>query len=133
MFVTGVIMLIARFKFDIKPDWLNIKTFAVYSSLFDVKKFTIIGNNISEEISILFTGTGLFFITLSKEKNETNIPEYLRGKAFIISLYISFVVFLFNVFFVYGLGFVTYLGLNLFLLPFIYIITLKYMILKIKK
>ena len=118
LFILGVVMLIARFNYDFKPEWLNIKTFAVYSSLFDIKKFTVISNNISEEISILFTGAGLFMLTLSKEKNETDIPEYLRGKAFIISAYISFIIFLFNVFFIYGLGFVTYMGLNLFLLPY---------------
>ncbi|MCA2005047.1 MAG: hypothetical protein LDL01_04545, partial [Ignavibacterium sp.] len=68
--VLGVISAYTRFYLGIKPSFLTIPVFTIYSSFIDTKTFQIITNNISEEIVILLLLIGLLLINFSKEKFE---------------------------------------------------------------
>jgi len=128
LFIFGVIALYLRFGMGIKPDWLLLKVFTFYSSIFKTHYFTFTTNNISEEIGILLTGSGLFLIALAREKNETKEIWKLRAKSFIFTVYINAVIFLLCVVFIFGWGFMAYMAINLFLWLLIYIFTFKYLI-----
>jgi len=119
-FVIGIVALYLRFGAGIKPDWLQSKVFAIYSSIFEVRYFTFTENNISEEIGMLLTGLGLFLITLSKDKSESEATWQLRERAFIFTVYFNAVVFLVCVLFIFGWGFLAYMAVNLFLWLFSY-------------
>ena len=119
-FLIGVVALYIRFGAGIKPDWLQSKVFAIYSSIFEVRYFTFTENNISEEIGMLLTGLGLFLITLSKDKSESEATWQLRERAFIFTVYFNAVVFLVCVLFIFGWGFLAYMAVNLFLWLFSY-------------
>lgn len=115
LLLIGVIALYIRFVVGIKPAWLEIKVFAFYSAIFDSKYFSVVGNNISEEIGLLFTGSGLFLLSLAKEKVEYSEVWKLRVQAFIYSTYVNACIFLVAVLCIFGWGFIAYMGVNLFL------------------
>jgi hypothetical protein len=119
-FLVGIIALYLRFGMGIKPEWLQVKVFAMYSSLFDVRYFTFSENNISEEIGMFFTGLGLAMVTLSKEKMNTKMVGKLRQQAFIFTVYFNTLLFLIFVLFFFGWGFLAYMAVNLFLWLFSY-------------
>lgn len=127
-FIIGVAALYLRFGMGVKPDWLQVKVFTLYSSIFDVRYFTFTENNISEEIGIFFTGLGLSLVTLSKDKLREEIAGRLRDQAFVLSVYFNSVVFLLFVLFIFGWGFLAFMAVNLFLWLFSY--NVIYLILK---
>ena len=112
--MAGVIAGFLRFIERIKPGFLDVKVFAIYSVYFDTKYFSFIGNNISEEIVGLLLFTGLFLLSFSREKQEFAGLWVVRVQAFIKAFYINAILIVLAFIFVYGLGFVFILILNLF-------------------
>ena len=125
MLIPGILSAIIRFYFGLKPDFLDVKMFALYSSYFEVKYFTIIENNYSEEIAGLLIFLGLFFIVLSKEKLENDNVSSIRLQALILSFFINSFMIIISLLFVFGLGFVRFLIINLYLIFVIYIIVFR--------
>ena len=133
LFVVGIIITIIRFYFGVKPDWLDIKVFAVYSSFLQTKYFTFITNNILEELSGLILLVGLVFIAFSKEKTENEIIEQIRIRSFFYSVYSNILFTVFAFIFIFGLGFVYYLVLNMFVSLLLFIFIFRYNIYYYKK
>ena len=98
----------------IKPGFLDVKVFAIYCRYFDTKYFSVIGNNISEEICGVFLLAGLFFITFAKEKKENDGIMYIRLRSFFLAIYANSILLLLSFFFVYGFGFLAIMVINLF-------------------
>jgi hypothetical protein len=131
--MTGVIAGYLRFGAGIKPNFLDVKVFAIYSVYFETKHFSIIGNNISEEISGVLILTGLFFFSFAREKNEDSALWIFRFKALILSVYINTVLLLISVIFIYGLGFIYILSINLFSLLIFYNLIFRYFLYRYRK
>ena len=119
--ITGLVLALAgiltgflRFSRGIKPAFLDVKVFAVYSVYFDTKYFSIIGNNISEEVCGLLLLSGLFFMTFARERKELPGLWFVRIRAFLLAFYVNTVFLVVSFIFVYGLGFVFILSFNLF-------------------
>ncbi len=122
LLIPGIIAVVLRFYYSIKPEFLNVKVFAVYSIYIDTKYFKVISNNISEEIVALLILTGLFFIALSQEIIENEDLVFIRLHSFILSVYLNFIFILFSLFFVFGIAFIQVLMLNMVSFLVIYII-----------
>jgi hypothetical protein len=133
MTLGGIVAGFLRFGIGIKPDFLEIKVFAIYSIYFKTKYFSIIGNNISEEIAGILLLTGLFFISFAREKNETSNLWPLRIKALLIAIYINTTLLFLSFIFVFGLGFFFLLSVNLFSLFIIYNLFFRYFIYRYHK
>lgn len=118
--VLGVISAYTRFYLGIKPSFLTIPVFTIYSSFIDTKTFQIITNNISEEIVILLLLIGLLLINFSKEKFEDDIVDNFRFKALLYSVLINSILLLLSTVFIYGLAFISILSINIFSQLFIY-------------
>ncbi|MCX8104552.1 MAG: hypothetical protein N3D80_01610 [Ignavibacterium album] len=118
--VLGVISAYTRFYLGIKPSFLTIPVFTIYSSFIDTKTFQIITNNISEEIVILLLLIGLLLINFSKEKFEDDIVDHFRFKALLYSVLINSILLLLSTVFIYGLAFISILSINIFSQLFIY-------------
>lgn len=116
----GIFSACIRFYLGIKPSFLTIPVFTIYSSFIDTKTFQIITNNISEEIVILFLLIGLLLITFSKEKFENDIINEYRFKAFFYSVLVNSILLLLSTVFIYGFAFVGILSVNIFSQLFIY-------------
>lgn len=117
----GFVLGIMNFYFGFKPDFLDIHVFAVFSKYFQSNYFSVIENNIIEELTGVCIICGLSIIALSKEKYENDTLNFIRLKSFIYAVYTNTVFLLFSLFFIYGLGFVFIMILNLFSVPLIYI------------
>ena len=109
----GIAILIARFYFGIKPDALEVKVFAVYSAYLDTKYFTMIKNQIAEEIGGVLLLCGLFIVAFAKEKDENDHINSIRLNSFFISMYCNAIFLLFAILFIFGLGFVYVMMINL--------------------
>lgn len=129
----GILLGVSRFYFGVKPEFLNIKVFAVYSKYFETNYFKVIENHVSEELTALLILVGLFIISFTKEKIENDSVEAIRYKSLIFTFYINTVLITLSFLFVYGFGFINILVINVFSPFIIYIILSKYFLSKILK
>lgn len=117
--LAGIFLGIIRFYFGIKPDVLNMKPFAIYSSYIENKYMQFIGNNMSEEIVGLLILCGLFFIAFSRDKVETEIKAFFRVKALYLTVYAQLCFLILSFLFTFGFAFVYMLMANM-AFPFIF-------------
>ena len=129
----GIILCVSRFYFGVKPEFLNIKVFAVYSKYFETNYFKVIENHVSEELTALLILVGLFIISFTKEKIENDSVSAIRYKSLIFTFYINTVLISLSFLFVYGFGFINILVINVFSPFIIYIILFRYFLSKILK
>lgn len=124
----GLVAGMTRFYFGNKPEILEIKVFAFYSSYLESKFMQIISNNMIEELTGFFLISGLFLFAFSREKRERTQVNEIRLKSFFISAYLNFFFLLISLFFTYGLAFVYmlmfYMGFGLLA----YIITFRILV-----
>jgi len=133
MSLCGIIMVYLRFGLGIKPDFLEINVFAVYSKYFDTKYFSMIQNNISEEIGGVILLVGLFFLAFSKEKNEKEHYWKFRLNALMLAAYGYSAFLLFSLLFIYGIAFVSVMNIYILLPLVLYIILFRYQVFRDKK
>jgi hypothetical protein len=126
--ILGLLSSYVRFGLGIKPDFLEIKIFAIYSSIFKSVWLSIVNNNISEEICALLFLSGLLMIAFSREKNEQDGYDAIRTRSIFLSVYLSYLLLFLSIIFVYGIGFLTILSINMFSLLAIYILISRYYI-----
>lgn len=119
--VIGGVFTFMRFYLGIKPGYLNLEVFAIYSSFFKTKWFSPITNNLSEELCIFFVLSGIFLIAFSYEKREQVIYNELRYQSIMIAFFLNFLFLIFSTIFIYGIGFIFFLIVNIFS-PFIFYI-----------
>jgi hypothetical protein len=128
-FVSGAILGIIRFYFGIKPEVLDMKPFAFYSSYIGNKYLQFIGNNMSEEVVGLLILIGLFMIAFSRDKKESEVKDNLRVKALFLTMYIQTGFWVVSFLFTYGFAFVYMLIINIAFPLIIFIITFRIMFL----
>ena len=124
----GIFLFVLRYSFNYKPDFLDLKFFAIYIHYINAKYFTIITHQMIEEIGGVLLITGLFFIAFSKEKVESEILNQLRLRTFYISSYFNLIYILISILFFYGFGFVG--ALTFFAVGWlvIYILVFRYLV-----
>lgn len=96
---------IIRYIIGYPFPYLEWKVFAFVSIYFESKYFSIITNNVSEEICSLFLLLALLFITFSQRKKLIYTPLTIREKAFIIATYINVTYLIMAIIFIYGFAF----------------------------
>lgn len=133
MSLCGAMMVYLRFGLGIKPDFLEINVFAVYSKYFDTKYFSMIQNNISEEIGGVILLLGLFFLAFSKEKTEKEHYWKLRLNALLLSVYGYSAFLLFSLLFIYGIAFVSVMNIYIVLPLVLYIILFRFQLIRDRK
>jgi hypothetical protein len=128
-FILGILLGIARFKYGFKPDALDQKMFAFYSSYLESKYMKFISNNLSEELIGFLLVAGLFLVAFAREKVEYALYNMFRLKAFFIAAYLNFLFLLFSLFFTYGFAFVYMLMVNMGFSLLTYIIAFQVQVL----
>jgi len=128
LFLAGVALTYLRFSTGIKPKFLDIKVFALYSTYLETKTLKVISNNISEEICGFVTVLGLVLIAFSREKIEKEHYADLRLKAFFVSGYLWAVIILASFFLIFGLAFVNVLSFNLVLPLLLYTLIFRFLL-----
>lgn len=129
LFASGMLLGIVRFHFGQKPEMLDLKIFAVYSSYLQTKMFEFIRNNMAEEFTGILLITGLFFIAFSKEKQESAVIQNIRLKAFFLAFYINLVFLLASFLLTFGIAFIYMAIFNMGFGLMAYIIAFRILIL----
>ena len=102
----GIILLILKYKFNYKPEFLNLKVFALYSFYIEAKTFSMITHQMIADIAGIFLITGLFILSFTKEKNESDEIDSLRLKDIILAAYVNLFYIISSILFFFGFGFV---------------------------
>jgi hypothetical protein len=97
-----------------KPEWLSIPVFAVYSSYIKTVTFNMTRTNLTDELAAVLLLTGALWLVCSKEKTESPEIDVLRYKAFFFSVLLNSCFLLFSILFIFGIGFINIMIINLF-------------------
>jgi len=132
-FISGIVLLILKYQFNYKPEFLNLKVFALYSFYIEAKTFTVITHQMIADIAGIFLLTGLFIMSFTKEKNESVVLDSLRLKAFILTAYVNFFYLLASILFFFGFGFVGALTFFMVVWLAVYFLIFRVMLYRKKK
>src|SRR5665647_746830 len=133
LLLLGFVLLILRYQFNYKPDFLNLKVFAFYTYYIESKSFTVVTNQMIEELAAIFMLSGLFLLAFTKEKEESEDLNALRLKAFMVTAYVNLIYLFLSLILFFGFGFVGALTLFMGVWLIVYILVFRYLLLKKKQ
>jgi hypothetical protein len=128
MTIAGVLLLVAKYQFNYKPEFLNLKVFAVYTYVIKSQSFTMITNQMAEEIGGIFLLCGLFVTAFSRERVESDNVDAIRLKAFLLTAYFNLIFLICSVLFFFGFGFVGALVLFAVAWLIFYLLIFRYLL-----
>lgn len=133
LFLIGVVLTILFYNNS--PDILEINVLAlVEGKLFgDTEYFSVIKNNVTDEIIGILLLVGLVLFGFSKEKFEDEHINSLRLNALIWAVYFNFLILLISFFTIYGMSFFVFMQINLFSVLLIFILRFRYLLWKSNK
>jgi hypothetical protein len=124
----GSVLGIMRFWFDIKPRFLTMKVYAVYSEYLGEKYLHFIRDNMSEELTGVLLVLGIWMVALSRERNETEETADARNRAFVMSGYLQVLFLLGSLLLTYGIAFLYMSMMYLILPPALYYIIFRILV-----
>lgn len=133
LLLPGLIIIVLRFFYDWKPDFLETKAFAFYSTYLNTSYMKVIENNLVEEIGGTLIAVGLCILFFSRERNEKPEYYYLRYKALLISQFLYFIYLIISILFVYGIAFIKFAFLGLIFPSITYLLVFNYFLVKERK
>jgi hypothetical protein len=98
----------------IKPDWLQLNVFTVYSKYLETKTFTVIQNNQGDELAVTSYCTGWLLIILRHK------PSFTSRQSLVILVFTAGYLLL------HGLAVIYFMLSFLFILPLFFLISIKY-------
>ncbi|MCX7610528.1 MAG: hypothetical protein N2043_02940 [Ignavibacterium sp.] len=116
----GITLFFIRFYFGIKPEFLYLKVFAIYSSYLEEKYFELITNNILDEIIGILLSLGSYLVIITNDLFEDLKNEF--SKSFLIAITLNTIMIIISFLFFYGLAFVYMMIVNLFSFNIIFIL-----------
>ncbi len=128
LFIVGILLSVLKFSFNLKPDFLDLKVFAVYSYYIETKTLTMITHQMIGEIGGIFLLSGLFLLSFTREKEESEILDSLRLKAFLLTAYLNIFYLIFTTLFFFGFGFVGTLTLFAVYWLAVYLVVFRYLL-----
>lgn len=131
--VVGLFLLFLKYKFNYKPDFLNLKVFAFYSFYIEARSFTTITHQMIEDIAGILLLAGLFMVAFTREKVESEGLDALRLKAFVVTVYLNLLYLLASILFFFGFGFVGALTLFMVFWLAAYLVTFRILMYRNKK
>jgi hypothetical protein len=131
--ISGAILAMVRFYWGVKPEFLNVKIFAIYSSFLQSKSFEVIQNQILEEIAGVLILSGLFMVAFAREERESYRINVLRLKSFFISAYLNTIFLLTALIFTFGIAFIYMMIISLISWLGIYVVSFRILMYKDNK
>lgn len=120
LLIAGGALGVMRFWFDIKPKFLHMKVYAIYSEYLGEKYFHFIRDNLSEELVGVLLVLGVWLVAFSRDKYETDEKTVYRSRALHISAWLQMLFLLFSLLLTYGIAFIYMLMLYMLLFPVTY-------------
>jgi phosphatidylserine synthase len=126
-FVIASVLSYVRFALNIRPKFLDFKVFAIHSKFIETKAWTVIPNNMSEEVIGISLLIGFYFLAFSKEKYESPETNEIRLQSFLLTAFINTILLIFAFLFFFGISFIIVLIIDIYAIFMIY-----YLIFRIK-
>lgn len=120
---------------DYAPEFLNTKVFAIYVDqiMGETKAFSVISNNILNEIlGILIIISGIL-VGFSREQNEDELIAKIRLDSLVWATYLNYAILLLAFVFLYDITFLWVMILNMFTLLLFFIIRFNWQVNKLSK
>lgn len=135
LFIPGLIAGIGYLIADLEFDLFNLDTFSIASQgiLEKVQYFTMINDNILDELIGLLIILGALFITFSKESVEDEFISKMRLDALLWATYINYAVLILAILFLHKMVFLNVLVINMFTLLLIFIARFHWLLSKAAK
>ena len=124
-FMAGIVLLILKYQFNLKPEFLNLKVFAIYSFYIEAKVFTVITHQMLGDLAGVLLLAGMFVVSFTREKEESAEVDELRLKAFLVGAYVNLAYLLIALLFFFGFGFVGALTLFMAVWLLAYLVTFR--------
>lgn len=121
----GYFLLITGICITILYLWMDIRimstVFALFSCFIEIKTFTLIRTNITDELFMISLISGLGLIIFSKEKKEQKRFITFRYRALFRAFLWNTIFLIFSILFIFGNGFLFILILNLVSVSILYL------------
>ncbi|WP_107038700.1 hypothetical protein [Brumimicrobium mesophilum] len=139
----GWIILIPSFIFGLisfinggfAPEFLTISVPSIISSeLFsEMKFFSLVKNNILDEILLILVIVSSLMVAFSKEKTEDEFIAKIRLESLVWAVYVNYGILLLSILFIYDLAFLNVMIFNMFTILLFFVIRFNWQLLKLKK
>ena len=132
LFVPALFLGIYYLVTDFEPEFLNIQVFTVINEeiMSDSEYFTMMGNNVIDEIIGLLLIFGMAFIAMSKQKNEDEFISKIRVESLLWATYVNYAILVLAIILVYGFSFFWVLVFNMFTVLLFFIIRFNWALYK---
>lgn len=131
---SSVLGLLIMF-FDLEIGFLDVKVLAIISDKFtnSINFFSLIKNNITDEIIGISFIIGAILVAFSKEKYEDEFIAKIRLESLVWATYTNYLILILCILFVYDLSFFTVMVFNMFTVLIFFIIRFYYMLFRSNK
>ncbi len=106
------------YHFSYQPDFLERSVLSIYEYDYDDNtrkiKFSILENNIADEIAMVMVLLGAFLVGFTKEKQEDEFIYKLRTDSLVWAIILNSVILMFAIIFVYDFSFIDMMVYNMF-------------------
>lgn len=138
LFTLTALFTVYYFLCDQEPAMFDLKAFAflrddMFMGEGERSYFTVINDNIANEIIGVFGILSCLFIAFSKEKHEDEFVEKIRLDSLLWATYWNYIILLFSILFIYGFPFFWVLVFNMYTILAVFIIRFNWMNYKFKK
>ncbi|MBN1768588.1 MAG: hypothetical protein JXR50_01775 [Prolixibacteraceae bacterium] len=132
----GVVYILGTVFMDFETDIsiFDLKVFAIAVNRFagDTSYFTVIRNEVFDEIACLLIVVGALLVAFSKEKSEDEFISKIRLESLVWATYVNYVILIVSIIFVYEMIFFWVLIFNMFTLLIFFLIRYNWVLYKTK-
>lgn len=130
LFVVTVLLLLYSLMHDWEPPIFNCKVFAIFNDFpFSNQPhyFSMIDDNIANELIGVLGILSLIFLAFSKEKQEDEFIAKIRLDSLLWATYANYAILLISIIFIYGMPFFWVLVFNMYTILIVFIIRFHWM------
>nr|WP_294939306.1 hypothetical protein [uncultured Flavobacterium sp.] len=124
--LASVFFILSETEYDI----FNFKVFAIYTDAIINKPeiFTVITNNLQDEMLGVLLIVGGILVAFSKEKTEDEFINKIRLESLVWATYVNYAILLLCLLLIYGMPFLSVMMYNMFTLLLFFIIRFHWML-----
>jgi hypothetical protein len=134
LFIPGIILGIVFLIYESDISLFNISVFAIAEEeiLSDATYFSILRNNVLDEITSLLLIIGALLFAFSKEKSEDEFISKIRLESLVWATYMNYVILILAIIFVFNMTFFWVLVFNMFTLLVFFLVRFNWALYKFK-
>lgn len=129
LLIPGLVAGIFFFYLDYSPSWLDFRVFTFYNDQFFGPKamFSLIEDNIGNEVAAVLFLLGAVMVAFSADKMEDEFTLRLRFEALVWATYVNYAILLLAVLFIHGMAFIHVFVVNLFVVLILFYLRYRYL------